>query len=193
MLHVQYGCFLQPDQAGRFGQFRALRLASDESTQLGAVDFLPDLAGLPPRGAAILVVAVSRLAGRIARFAVPGLLAGAMLAGAHAHARSAPEPATAKPAFTVEKGTASYYGRRHQGRRTASGARFEETALTGAHPWLPFGSKVRVTVLATGRSVVVTITDRLPLRRRVIDLSLGAARILGIVRQGVALVSLSPT
>jgi rare lipoprotein A len=92
----------------------------------------------------------------------------------------------------IETGAASYYGRRHQGRRTASGLRFNDKALTAAHPWLPFGTKVRVTLLSTGRSVVVEITDRLHSSRRIVDLSLGAARALGMVRQGVAMVVLSP-
>jgi hypothetical protein len=91
-----------------------------------------------------------------------------------------------------ESGYASYYGRAHQGRRTAFGARFDQGKLTAAHPWLPFGSHVRVTVAGTGRSVIVTITDRLYSDHRVIDLSLAAARSLGIVAQGVAMVSLAP-
>ncbi|HEY1935841.1 MAG TPA: septal ring lytic transglycosylase RlpA family protein [Acetobacteraceae bacterium] len=92
----------------------------------------------------------------------------------------------------IETGAASYYGQAHEGRRTASGQRFEETALTAAHPWLPFGTKVRITLLSTGQSVVVEITDRLYSSRRIVDLSLGAARALGMVRQGVAIVALSP-
>ncbi len=91
-----------------------------------------------------------------------------------------------------ESGVASFYGTRHNGRRTAEGGRFDQNAMTGAHHWLPFGTRVRVTALQTGRSVVVTITDRMGARRRIIDLSKGAARQLGIMGQGVALVSLSP-
>ncbi len=89
-----------------------------------------------------------------------------------------------------ETGVASFYGRAHQGRRTAGGSRFNEMALTAAHPWLPFGTKVLVTAERTGRAVVVTITDRLPNGRRVIDVSLAAARALGFVGQGLAEVSL---
>lgn len=91
-----------------------------------------------------------------------------------------------------ESGYASYYGRAHQGRRTAFGTRFDQGKLTAAHPWLPFGSHVRVTLAGTERSVVVTITDRLYSARRVIDLSLAAARSLGMVAQGIAKVSLAP-
>lgn len=95
-------------------------------------------------------------------------------------------------AWLPESGTASYYGKTHRGRRTAAGGRFDPSKMTGAHPWLPFGTKVRVTVAATGRSVVVTITDRMDQPRRVIDLSAGAARKLGILHQGLAQVLLSP-
>ncbi len=64
--------------------------------------------------------------------------------------------------------------------------------LTAAHPWLPFGSRVRVTLRDTGQAVVVVVTDRLHSARRVIDLSLGAARELGMLRRGVAHVVLAP-
>ncbi len=92
----------------------------------------------------------------------------------------------------VETGAASYYGKAHQGLRTASGQRFDDRELTAAHHWLPFGTKVRVTLLHTGHSVVVKITDRLHAKRRIVDLSLAAARALGMVHQGVALVELTP-
>jgi rare lipoprotein A len=94
--------------------------------------------------------------------------------------------------FHGQKGVASFYGNANQGKRTASGGRFDEHEMTAAHPWLPFGTKVLVTVQSTGRSVIVTITDRLPSRRRIIDLSKEAAAKLGIIRQGVAMVILTP-
>lgn len=94
--------------------------------------------------------------------------------------------------FRAYEGIASYYGPRHNGHRTASGGRFDQNQMTGAHAWLPFGTRVLVTAIGTGRSVVVTITDRMAARRRVIDLSAGAARRLGILGQGIALVSLNP-
>ena len=84
-------------------------------------------------------------------------------------------------------GKASWYGHEFAWRRTASGERFDPEDLTGAHRTLPLGSKVRVTNLVNGRSVLVTINDRGPYRyRREIDLSYGAARVLGMVNQGVA-------
>ncbi len=93
---------------------------------------------------------------------------------------------------TIQQGVASYYGPKQNGRRTADGSRFNQQEMTAAHPWLPFGSRIRVTLLDTGRSVIVTITDRLPSRRRVVDLSLAAARELGMIRRGVAMVVLAP-
>ena len=96
------------------------------------------------------------------------------------------------PSNFHETGEASFYGPHWDGRRTASGAVFHMHALTAAHHWLPFGTRVRVRVAETGQEVVVIITDRLRAARRVIDLSLGAAQALGMVRQGVAMVTLSP-
>jgi rare lipoprotein A (peptidoglycan hydrolase) len=82
---------------------------------------------------------------------------------------------------------ASWYGDEFLGRRTAGGQVFDPRKLTAAHRTLDLGTKVRVTDMRTGRSVVVEINDRGPyLPGRGIDLSYGAARALGIVRQGVA-------
>jgi rare lipoprotein A len=87
----------------------------------------------------------------------------------------------------VGEGRASYYGERFRGRRTASGERFDPDALTAAHRTLPFGTRLRVTNLRTGRSVVVRVTDRGPFHgSRVIDLSKAAARRIGMVRSGTA-------
>jgi rare lipoprotein A len=86
-----------------------------------------------------------------------------------------------------ETGVASYYADAFHGRNTASGERFDMNALTAAHPSLPFGTRVRVTHVESGRSVVVRINDRGPFKRgRVIDLSYAAARELGMVREGLA-------
>lgn len=88
------------------------------------------------------------------------------------------------------KGLASWYGPGFHGRRSASGERFNQNALTAAHRSLPFGTKVQVTNLRNGRSVVVRINDRGPyIGGRVIDLSAAAARVLGMVNTGVAPVS----
>lgn len=82
-------------------------------------------------------------------------------------------------------GLASWYGSELAGRRTASGERFDPADYTAAHRSLPFGSKVRVTSVASGRSVIVRINDRGPFARtRVIDVSQAAARDLGLVASG---------
>ena len=109
-----------------------------------------------------------------------------------AHAAAPPAGTSQAAEWVGESGTASYYGPAHHGRRTASGTRFDQKALTAAHPWLPFGTRVRVTLEGTRRSVIVVITDRLYSHTRVVDLSMAAARQLGIIRQGVATVLLSP-
>jgi rare lipoprotein A len=82
---------------------------------------------------------------------------------------------------------ASFYGRKFNGRRTASGERYDMHRLTCAHPTAPFGTRLRVTDLETGRSVVVTVNDRGPfVPGRIVDVSLAAARALGMVERGVA-------
>ena len=84
-------------------------------------------------------------------------------------------------------GMASYYGN-ESGRRTASGQRFNQSAMTCAHRSLPFGTRLRVT--HGGRSVVVTVNDRGPfVRGRVLDLSTGAARAIGLTSAGVGRVT----
>jgi rare lipoprotein A len=111
----------------------------------------------------------------------------------------APQPIAAGPVWTDRTGTwrqagiASWYGgRRWHGKKTASGERFDENKLTAAHASLPIGSQVRVTVLDTGASVLVTINDRPGTRKRIIDLSRAAADHLGIVSRGLAKVHLTP-
>src|ERR1700687_1365113 len=84
-------------------------------------------------------------------------------------------------------GMASFYGN-ESGSKTASGQRFNQNAMTAAHRSLPFGTKLRVT--HGGRSVVVTINDRGPfIRGRVLDLSTGAARAVGLTGAGVGRVT----
>ena len=84
-------------------------------------------------------------------------------------------------------GMASFYGN-ESGSKTASGQRFNQNALTAAHRSLPFGTKLRVS--HGGRSVVVTINDRGPfVRGRVLDLSTGAARAIGLTSAGVGRVT----
>lgn len=85
-------------------------------------------------------------------------------------------------------GIASYYW---QDQMTSSGERFDRTALTAAHPTLPFGTRVRVTHARSGRSVVVRINDRGPFKKgRIIDLSEAAAKVIGMTGAGLAHVRL---
>jgi len=80
-------------------------------------------------------------------------------------------------------GIASFYGN-ESGRKTASGERFDEHAMTAAHRSLPFGTRLRVT--HKGRTVTVRINDRGPfIKGRVLDLSAGAARAIGLAASGI--------
>ena len=100
-------------------------------------------------------------------------------------------PKSTRAGLASEMGLASWYGKRHHGRLTASGVVFDQNALTAAHRTLPFGTRVRVTNLENGRQVVVQITDRGPYwNRRVIDLSREAAQALGMLTPGVVRVRL---
>lgn len=88
-------------------------------------------------------------------------------------------------------GTASWYGPGFHGRRTANGQKFDQHELTAAHKTLPFDTRVRVTSLTTGKSVIVTINDRGPyIRGRVIDLSAAAAQVIGLRNRGVGKVKM---
>jgi rare lipoprotein A len=90
-------------------------------------------------------------------------------------------------AQNVQKGIASYYGKRATGRLTSSGERLHHDSLTCAHRTHPFGTRLRVTNPANDSVVVVRVNDRGPFGRgRIVDLSWEAARLLGILRQGIA-------
>ncbi len=92
------------------------------------------------------------------------------------------------PANAAETGKASWY---KMGTKTASGEHFKPNGLTAAHRTLPFGTKVRVKNLRNGKTVVVRINDRGPfIKSRIIDVSKGAARKIGLIRAGVTKVSI---
>ncbi len=99
----------------------------------------------------------------------------------------------ASPALALnQQGIASYYGAKFHGRKTASGERFNNNAMTAAHRSAPFGSQIRVTNLANGRSVVVRVNDRGPwVRGRIVDVSGVAARQLGMTGSGLTRVRVS--
>jgi rare lipoprotein A len=99
-------------------------------------------------------------------------------------------PAEHTPALI---GMASWYGKHWQGRKTASGTRFDVAKLTAAHPDLPLNTRVRVTNLLNGRSVDVLVNDRGPyVGDRVLDLSEAAAKRLGMIKDGLAPVIIEP-
>ena len=106
-------------------------------------------------------------------------------------ARATPAPPTSddmhgKPVL-VETGLASWYGPNYHHHAAADGSTFDQNAMTAAHRTLPLGSTARVTNIATGEQVLVRITDRGPFAPgRVIDLSMGAAKAIGLYRAGIA-------
>jgi rare lipoprotein A len=91
-------------------------------------------------------------------------------------------------------GTASWYGKQHQGRKMANGKRFDRRKLTAASWYFPLGTQIRVVNVKNGQSVIVTITDRGPNLRlhRILDLSEAAANRLDYVGQGLTPVFLYP-
>jgi len=107
-------------------------------------------------------------------------------------ATSALPPPSPPAAIFQQTGLASFYAARLNGRRTASGERYDKHAMTAAHRHLPFGTVVRVVNLKNGRKVEVRINDRGPYRKgRIIDLSHAAAKHLGMLKDGLARVEIS--
>jgi len=101
------------------------------------------------------------------------------------------EAAPAGKPETTQVGTASWYGPGFHGRETASGETFDQHALTAAHRTLPLGTEAKVTNLATGQSVQVTINDRGPyVQGRQLDLSQAATKQIGLTKQGLAQVKI---
>ncbi|KTS78000.1 lipoprotein [Pseudomonas oryzihabitans] len=121
-----------------------------------------------------------------------GLLSLVLLfAGCASHERFPPTLSSTAAHDYHDVGMASFYSKWHAGRRTASGEKYDPNALTAAHRTLPFGTRVQVTNLDNGRSVIVRINDRGPtVHRRLIDLSRSAADRLDMVADGTAKVSI---
>jgi rare lipoprotein A len=91
----------------------------------------------------------------------------------------------------VTQGKASFYSDQFHGHKTANGETFNMDKLTAAHPSLPFGTRVRVTNLRNGKDVIVRINDRGPfVKGRIIDLSVGAAKEIGLIKSGTVQVKL---
>jgi rare lipoprotein A len=106
--------------------------------------------------------------------------------------RERPDPSAGEPSSASQlQGVASYYADEFNGRKTANGEVYDMNEMTAAHRTLPFGTKVKVTNVDSGKSVVVRINDRGPFKDdRVIDLSLGAAKQLGLIAMGTGRVIL---
>jgi rare lipoprotein A len=120
---------------------------------------------------------------------VLGLVA-ALPLPACAHRYKFPPAESPRPGL-VATGVASWYGPGYNGKKTSSGERFDQDGLTAAHATWAFGTRVRVTFPTTGRSVVVRINDRFPNHKgRVIDLSRGAAKEIGLIGPGTGKVRL---
>ena len=123
------------------------------------------------------------------------LLALALVATACSTSTTRREPAggEARPTGRILRGKATFYGGKWHGRKTASGERFNKNAMTAAHRSLPFGTRIRVTNLANGRSVELRINDRGPNGRdksRILDVSEAAARKLDFIDSGVTRVTI---
>jgi len=138
--------------------------------------------------------------GRSPFFAYIGILALSLLTGCHHASQSNSSPLSTAPRIAettparvsgrptlTEVGLASWYGPQTPNRRAADGSVFDTNQLTAAHKTLPFGTIARVTNLSNNQSVVVKITDRGPfVPGRTLDLSLAAAKSIGVYRMGVA-------
>lgn len=101
---------------------------------------------------------------------------------------------SATPAFAYNCTTSSYYGISDgfHGRTTASGQRFDAYGLTAAHPYLPFGTRLKVTDQNSGRSVIIRVNDRGPyVASRGLDLSYGAFNVISDPSRGIARVCYS--
>ena len=126
------------------------------------------------------------------RLAVCTVLAVAFACAHPETRREAPEPPprAEREHARVQTGIASFYGGEFEGRLTASGAIYRSRRMTCAHRTLPFGTVLRVTDVETRKSVVVEVNDRGPYAKgRIVDLSMAAARKLGMVDRGVARVT----
>lgn len=126
--------------------------------------------------------------------AAPAAAPAAVIPAATPAATSAPAPAASKPQTSGDalEGKIAYYGAKFNGRKTASGERFNASAMTMAHKTLPFGTLVKVSNPKNKRSVVVRVNDRGPSTPdRIGDLTRAAALKLGIVKAGTADVTLT--
>jgi len=135
-------------------------------------------------------------AGRRLSVATAAVLAASLLAAPACSRHPDPKaykfpPAEAPAVGTTAEGIASWYGPGYHGKTTASGEKFNQDALTAAHPYWAFGTRVRVTLLSTGKSAVARINDRFPAYKgRIIDVSRGTAKAIGLIGPGTGKVRL---
>ena len=116
-----------------------------------------------------------------------------LVSGCASHAKPAYvfPPAETPALGTVVEGVASWYGPGYHGNVASSGERYDQDALTAAHPYWAFGTHVKVTLLSTGKTVVVRINDRFPAHKgRAIDVSRAAAKAIGLIGPGTGIVRL---
>ena len=118
--------------------------------------------------------------GRVGMLLITLVIAGAWMAGVAA-------------AQTTEEGTASFYSEKFEGKKTASGEAYDKNGLTAAHKEYAFGTKVKVTNLANGKSEVVTINDRMSKSNKMlIEVTPAVAQALGFAKAGKAKVKVEP-
>jgi rare lipoprotein A (peptidoglycan hydrolase) len=144
---------------------------------------------LPPALLPLLVLACGAPDVGAAEVTAKSKVAGGLRQAGFLHTHRGHANRQRAPAASGQIGMASYY---KHGQLVASGGRFNPGAMTAAHPTLPFGTRVRVTHLASGRTVEVRINDRGPfIAGRILDLSKAAADFIGLTASGVARVSMT--
>ncbi len=164
----------------------AIKINGEELVEINTETVLPDTTKDPAKDALQVTNRLRRLLGN-----APPLNAIAGLPQIQPQIVKQAKQIVAQAVKVGSHGMASWYGPGFNGRRSANGERYNQSNLTAAHRSLPFGTKVRVTNVRTGRSVIVRITDRGPhVRGRIIDLSAAAARVVGVMQSGVAPVRL---
>ena len=178
------------------GAPRAIRPTGTPRTIRGiaaAIAVLASGPGAPGLTASAMAQTQGNFAVEFAPYAVTSAIQGPSADAVDVSRLPAPlDPSATNPGQPAGSGIASWYGNELKGHRTASGERFDPSGYTAAHRSLPLGSKVRVTNVQTGESVIVRINDRGPFTRsRVIDLSQATARDLGVIGHGEVKVSLA--
>lgn len=167
----------------RSAQAYAIKVGDETLTLIDQITVLPDSTKNPGNDTLQATNRLRRLMGNAAPLKE--------IAGAPKGREASPVKRLRSAIRAIKSGIASWYGPGFHGRLTANGERYNQHGLTAAHKTLPFGTRVRVTNLNNGQAVVVRINDRGPfVRGRVIDLSAGAAKTIGVMGSGVAPVQL---